>query len=290
MFATRAWPAADSPRSEKSLSRPPPCVGALAWPVVLPAPAPAPGPSRSAKGSAAPALAAAVSVCIGSGNSNDEAAAAAAAGASAARRGAAAAGAGDSPASRSAKGSSSDAAWDDGIAENAAAPGCAGADAIGAAASSSTASSKPPITRRSPLCSAASLPAPSARPLHSSGLLPRSTMKNCPLRHSTCACTRETVRSGSSSISVLDGARPMVPPVMPNSADSPGAAAAPCRAMAAMRIIAPFPLAAGKRRRSLRHHRLESSACSFVLDIPWPCIPIDGQSSNSWHSPHGSHG
>jgi hypothetical protein len=64
----------------------------------------------------------------------------------------------------------------------------------------------------SPGFSAASRPLPSGAPLTLMALLPRSTTAKLPLRSTTCACTREIVRSGSGSTSWLVVARPMVPP------------------------------------------------------------------------------
>jgi len=206
------------PRSEKSSSAPRPAAGADDGS----------GPSRLAKGSICAACALREPVAIGSGKSSGSAAA-----------GAAGEGAGDAagaaggarPASRSAKGSSLAAAAGfapdrpmivSGIASGAA----AGTGAL-AAACARTTSSKLPTTSRAPSASAASLPAPSDTPLHCMGLLPRSITKYRPSRHSTCACTRETVRSGSSSTSVLVSARPMVPPLGPKSADSDGPAGTP---------------------------------------------------------------
>ena len=53
------------------------------------------------------------------------------------------------------------------------------------------------------------------------GLLPRSMMAKPPLRYTTCAATRDTVRSGSGSMRWLVSARPMVPPSSSKLALSP---------------------------------------------------------------------
>jgi hypothetical protein len=229
-----ALPCAGTPRSEKSSSAPSPAAGADEGEGA--------GPSKLANGSTLSACALREPLCIGSGNSSESGDAAAGAGAPARdvcdEAGAAG---GDSPASRSAKGSSLV-----GPAAGAAsgAPitvsGMRGAgDRSGAAAAAfaRTASSKLPMTSRAPSASAASLPEPSDTPLHCIALLPRSMTKYCPSRHSTCACTRDTVRSGSSSTSVLVSARPMVPPSGPKSAAMACPAGAPCRVMTAIWIM-----------------------------------------------------
>ena len=107
-------------------------------------------------------------------------------------------------------------------------------------ASTSTRNSNPPTCSRSPLARADSLPDPKETPFTCSGLLPRSMMKNCPWRASTWACTRETVRSGSSSTSVLVPARPMVPPAALKTADI-GLSTAPPRMLTTTILMSDKP-------------------------------------------------
>ena len=116
-----------------------------------------------------------------------------------------------------------------------------------------TVNSKLPMCNLSPFASGASFPQPSDMPLCDNGLLPRSMMKKSPLRETTCACTRDTVRSGSSSTSKLALARPMLPPLSSNSADSPPRADPPRMLTTAIFIIQSIQKVWGQRNHQRNH-------------------------------------